>query len=144
MRPTEKTSPQKRRAGYTRLIGYFLALVAGASYLLYPPFTSFNQFETNLPARMLGGFILIGSAVCIFAWASRMLILIRLGLTLLIIGTSALTLNQMYMVFVGPTLTRIGGSIILCTLVAFLIAREQEVRHEELLAEESLNHTFKK
>lgn len=137
-KPPIRASYPRRNA---RLIGYISAIVAGLSYIAFPPITSINQLSSALPAKLWGCFFALGGLVSVYAWVRRVLTLDRIGLSLIMIGLGALIINQHAVLLSDPSWTRAGGTAILIVLFAFLVSRWQDVKHDEDLAEEAMTYS---
>ena len=126
---------------YARLVGYVAAILAGVAYIVFPPITSFYNLDAAWPAMVWGTLFILGGCVAIRAWTKKELLLDRIGLSLIIIGSFGMFIHQSYQAMVSVTWTRLGymGSILL--LLSFLVSRWQDVRHDEQLAEAAIRET---
>lgn len=122
-----------------RLIGSIIGVLAGVLYIVFPTVSSVGLFSASWPARAWGVFFLIGGAISCWSWFSRILILDRIGLSFLVTGAAALLFTQTLIMLEAPiTLTRGGGTAVLGLLLACLISRWQDVRHEEREAQRAM------
>lgn len=133
--------PKPRRVA--RLIGAVFGILAGLFYIIFPPNTTTHFFDATWPAIAWGIFFLLGGVISSVAWWNRSLNLDRIGLTCLITGIAGLLFAQTMVMLEYPiTYTRGGGTVILAVLAAYLIARWQDVRHDEQEAEAAIRATI--
>ena len=125
-----------------RFIAALSGICAGLFYIVFPPQTTTAFLEASWPAQAWGAFLLAGGALCAVAYTTRILVIDRLGLSFLITGTLALLAAQTMVMLQYPiTYTRGGGTVILAVLVGFLVARWQDVRHDEQEAQAAIAAT---
>lgn len=117
-------------------------ICAGLFYVVFPPQTTTNFLDSSWPAQAWGAFLLAGGALCAVAYTTRILVVDRLGLSFLITGTVSLLCAQTMVMLQQPiTYTRGGGTVILAVLIGFLVARWQDVRHDEQEAQAAIEAT---
>lgn len=99
-------------------------IIAGASYMIFPPRTTTRFFDGDWPPILWGAMMLIGGVLEIIGLRTRILNWSVLGLTFLWAGTGSLALAQtMVMIAPPPTLTRGGGTALYWILMALVVAR---------------------
>lgn len=125
-----------------RFMGALFGIVAGLFYIIFPPEMITDYLGSTWPVAAWGAFFLAGGIVSSAAWWSRILVMDRLGLSFLITGTLGLLFAQTGLMLVQPiTYARGGGTVVLAILAAYLIARWQDVRHDEQEAEWAIRVT---
>lgn len=135
------SSPHRPRR-VARLVAAIAGVFAGLFYVFFPPNTTTAFLDAAWPAQVWGVFFLLGGFICAAAWWSRVLIMDRIGLSFLITATVALLFTQTGVMLNHPiTYTRGGGTVVLAILAGFLIARWQDVRHDEQEAQAAIAAT---
>lgn len=125
-----------------RFVAAVAGICAGLFYIVFPPQTTTNFLDSSWPAQAWGAFLLAGGALCAIAYTTRILVIDRLGLSFLITGTISLLCAQTMVMLQQPiTYTRGGGTVILAVLIGFLVARWQDVRHDEQEAQVAIEAT---
>lgn len=114
-----------------RLIGYFLICFAGLFYFFFPPVTTTTYLNSAAPAMMWGALLFIGGGICIWSWFSRVLILDRIGLSVIATAFVGNIINQAAIFIDTVTWTRGGNLLISMFVMTFLISRWQDVKHDE-------------
>ena len=103
-----KTSNSARAVMVAAFIGF---VISGIAYIIAPPRTTAQDFDSSVPAVMWGGVFLVGGIVAVAGVVKKTPHLERLGLMLIIIAGSVLTLSQAAVMFSDPvTWTRGGGT----------------------------------
>lgn len=134
------SSPRPRRVA--RFVAAVAGICAGLFYIVFPPQTTTNFLDSSWPAQAWGAFLFAGGALCAVAYTTRILVIDRLGLSFLITGTVSLLCAQTMVMLQQPiTYTRGGGTVILAVLIGFLVARWQDVRHDEQEAQVAIEAT---
>lgn len=86
-------------------------LLSGGFYILAPPRTTSQYFDTSIPAVMWGIVFAIGGLIAVLGVMRRTPHLERLGLMFIVIAGTVLTLSQTAVMFAAPiTWTRGGGT----------------------------------
>lgn len=123
-----------------RLVGAVAAMVLGAVYALALPGAFAVQAEAPYwIVRTWGGCLMLGGALVVVAWVSRVLIIERMGLTFLITGLGALLLAQAGVTVQGGIHPgEVAGSALVLFFLSYLVARWQDVRDDERAAQDAI------
>lgn len=133
-----RTKPRR----VARLAAAISGLAAGVFYVVFPPRTTTAYFDTSALAQAWGVFFVLGGLLCIWAWYSRLLIIDRIGLSLLTTGALSLSAAQTAVMLSAPiTYTRGGGTFALYVLTGYLAARWQDVHADEREAKRAIDET---
>lgn len=123
-----------------RLVASILAILSGLALVVFPPLWEGELLGGDAPMMVVGGFVLSGGVVCAVSWWMRVLVVERIGLTLLVTGLAALMAVQlMIVVRVDGSPFRAAASGLLAMMCAYLVARWQDVFREEVLAQEAID-----
>lgn len=116
---------------FARLIGYVIAIVSGSFYLLVPPVTTTAYLNSSVPAMMWGALLVIGGGICIWAWFTKVLIIDRIGLSIIITALVGSSINQLALLIDSGSWTRGGNLGLTLFVMTFLVSRWQDVKHDE-------------
>ena len=134
--PGSMIRPLARRGW--RLVAGVAFVLAGLSYLIFPPVTATSYFSSDVPPRIWGAMMIFGGVLKVTASITTHLTIDRAGLTALAAGTAGLAAAQTMILFDFPiTWTRLGGTFAYWILFVLLLMRWQDVKHEEDCAEEA-------
>lgn len=100
------------RAAHIAMGAAFTGFVlSGTAYVIAPPRTTAQYFDSSLPAVLWGVVFFIGGIVAVTGVIKKTPHLERLGLILIVIAGAVLTLSQAAVMFSSPiTWTRGGGT----------------------------------
>lgn len=124
-----------RRA--VRLVSALAAIILGGVYLVVVPDVSAAVAGQAWLVRAWGSSLLVGGLLTLQSWFSRVLIVERLGLTFIITGLAALLAVQLTLTVGSPEASGVGGSALVVMMLSYVIARWEDVRHDEHLAKEA-------
>lgn len=123
-----------------RLVASIVATLAGLFFVLFPPEASARFLGGELPIIIVGVFIFTGGLFCATSWWMRVLIIERIGLTLLLTGLAGLMAVQLMIVaHAEASPARWGVAALLAMITSYLVARWQDVRRDEVLAQEAID-----
>lgn len=98
-----------------RAIGSVVFTLAGAFYVLAPPNTTTNFFDTPAPAVMWGWVFAAGGFISLVGTFTRFVHLERLGVLFVVVAAAMLCAGHSLVMFADPiTWTRGGGTLVYC------------------------------
>ena len=136
---SQKTRGVKAAPRVVRLITSVGFILTGLAFIVWPSKVATDYFETSIPSYAVGAMLVLGGAFCTAAWKTHRLSLDRAGLSALVAGLGVVSVAQTLAFFEFPiSWPRLAGAIGLWTLTLVLVARWQDVKHQEQVADEAV------
>lgn len=124
-----RTSRSKKISRLLRAVAFVLFMVAGGFYFFAPTISSTDFFNSSIPAMAWGAVFFIGGGIALRGGLGKLPYLERLGISLVVIAGSVLTINQIALMFEEPiTWTRGGGTAAYAAFTALAASLLPEIR----------------